>query len=72
MLYTSGIVDDVTSSHNGRMARILYSYVNPITITAEIPAKCCSTLKTGSTQCEFGTGVKSAVYDCLVVQSYKK
>ena len=37
-------------------------------ITAEIPTKFCSTIKTGrSTHCDLRSGAKSAVYEILVV-----
>jgi len=36
-------------------------------VTGEISTKFCSTIETGSTHCELRTGVKSAVYDRLVI-----
>jgi len=37
-----------------------------MSITGKFRIKFCSTIKTGSTQCELCTGTKSTIYSCLV------
>jgi len=67
-LCTSGFVDDVMFSHNGFQARQVYSYAAieyRYAKQPKFPSNFCSTIKTGSTDCELLTEGE-VCYNCLV------
>jgi len=61
----------ITRKPRGRTSpdflRVLPVAVARSSITAEIPSKFRSAIKTGSADRELRTGAKSAVYDCLEI-----